>query len=411
MKKLCIPILLFGFFYPYLSYSQSYFLPPLRFTLYGKDAKPISEKNDDYKVEIKNSETDSWKEWNNRYGDSLSFCLKAGRNHSEKISELKITYLNSDSMRIKMGCYLDSIKFQSGNYFIPLQYSCLFKFNKAPNVRIHPESLKDFKVDNFSSKPNVKVISCENIHFTTSDFGLGLNKQNIETYIYDLQIIPGSKIIMALVETGGGPKSLIMQSKDLGKSWQRINYPPGHKLKSFAFKDSLVGWVYGWDENDITFYGETKDGGNSWKKLDSKRDKLPPVDMNEKVYTNKLFLNKYDGFKIEPNEPFRNSLYKTSDGGASWEFILSDDNWDMVAVDFLNEKKGAILGKNCLFITGDLGKNWEYIPFTIYKYYNYCHDCNDDTTCRTPEFKNFYFLNENTLCVYGELGVVIVSLP
>ncbi|MCD6098216.1 T9SS type A sorting domain-containing protein [bacterium] len=144
-------------------------------------------------------------------------------------------------------------------------------------------------------------------------------------------------------------------STDGGETWSRYDYPPLNlpiPMYSVYFYDSLLGFIGTYDD---TLY-RTEDGGESWETLEI-RSAGGILDI--------FFLNDTLGWFVNGNS----KIFKTTDGGLSWEHIsyFSDvTSWDFDiprprGLHFINENEG-FLASGDLYHTTDGGLSWEIIP-------------------------------------------------
>ncbi len=84
-----------------------------------------------------------------------------------------------------------------------------------------------------------------------------------------------------------------------------------------------------------------------------------------------LFLNKHIGFIVGGQGGESGSIYKTIDGGKSWELNLNTDK-SLYAINFLNDSVGYACGENLIVLkTYDQGGSWEDYQFPYYPGYLY----------------------------------------
>ncbi len=132
-------------------------------------------------------------------------------------------------------------------------------------------------------------------------------------------------------------------------SWERVEVPTQHHLRSVYFTDSLYGWAVG-DSGSII---HTMDGGENWVSQDSET-------YNHIVHV--FFLNRQLGWASSWNyEGFYGTLLlKTTDGGNSWSSeAYPEDYLFMNCILFLDSLTGWMGGSpHALVKTTDGGQSW-----------------------------------------------------
>lgn len=178
---------------------------------------------------------------------------------------------------------------------------------------------------------------------------------------------------------------VIYKTTNGGLVWDSISSPP-FGVGEFYFIDSLTGWGHLiWSEGSQLF--KTVDGGTNWQLFS-----LGTIDFD--------FINENEGFLLENfygnmSEP--SCLYKTDNGGKTWQFIDSIGGYnsgffeDPFSIDFLDSNVGYVsyhwqggggfYGKG-LYKTTDGGLTWEGKSFPNNAY-------------------GFKFTNENTGYAYS----------
>ncbi len=148
--------------------------------------------------------------------------------------------------------------------------------------------------------------------------------------------------------------SLILATKDGGKTWFRSARIDGGALRSVNFIDEKTGWIGGGS------LWSTHDGGQSWRNQSD--DHMRP--------TNALFFrDKHRGWGVG-----QAVVYRTSDGGRTWEEARISPETQLMDVNFLDTNHGWAVGirskyserLTCgLHISADGGNVWrdvELVP-------------------------------------------------
>lgn len=102
------------------------------------------------------------------------------------------------------------------------------------------------------------------------------------------------------------------------------------------------------------------------------------------------FIDDLTGFIVGGQRGELGSIYKTTDGGQSWDFNYST-NESLYAVSFLNDSIGYACGESLILLkTFDQGNNWENYQFPYYP--NYLYDA---------PFKKIDIVNDTTIYLTG----------
>lgn len=185
-----------------------------------------------------------------------------------------------------------------------------------------------------------------------------ISPQIQENDIYDITVIPGTERIIAV---GGG--STVMLSDDMAETWQLQFNPAG--LSNYAtfrqvyFFNSNLGFISGFhfDEStgtSVTYILKTTDGGFSWVEI------TDLVGGGNVLVTDFCFVNSQTGFMLGSG-----GLYKTSDGGSTWENLDPGNPHGMNAIDFVNDSTGFIVMSvvNQMMKTTNFGNDWTLVDF------------------------------------------------
>lgn len=150
-----------------------------------------------------------------------------------------------------------------------------------------------------------------------------------------------------------GYSGTIKKTSDGGETW--INQESGvlSNLWDVCFINNQNGWVCG-DSNTILF---TIDGGNSW-------EKISPFESSGKIYLSISFVDENNGWTCTNNA----EIFKTENGGKNWVLKkkLPIRGGSRLTV-FDAETVYALQGK--LYKTYDGGNTWDSVTITYPKYY------------------------------------------
>lgn len=133
----------------------------------------------------------------------------------------------------------------------------------------------------------------------------------------------------------------VWHSIDGGNSWERQPTGVRASLRSLHFLNPYTGWVVGREElphggGSVGVLLFTDDGGLKWRK--SADNTLPGLNRVQ-------FLDERIGFVVgDGTDSFPSGVFKTTDGGRTWQPVPGPRVPTWLAADFQNEKTGALVG-------------------------------------------------------------------
>lgn len=138
-----------------------------------------------------------------------------------------------------------------------------------------------------------------------------------------------------------GDEGVILHTLDGGQTWERQATGLRASLRSVAFVGQYAGWVVGREElphgrgsAGVLLY--TKDGGETWQRLLA--SSLPGLNQVK-------FINPTTGFIFgDGTEQFATGVFKTTDGGRTWEPVPGPRSASWLAGDFQDAKTGILGG-------------------------------------------------------------------
>jgi len=226
-----------------------------------------------------------------------------------------------------------------------------------------------------------------------------------------------------------GEEGTILKTTDAGNEWHFVvNNFSDYNFTSEYFVNQNIGWIVGgkiFDEyNSESIILKTTDGGNIW------------IEQGEKtIYLlSCFFINENIGWVTGGRIHEGNIIYRTTDGGISWEFQDSNVSGDLRSINFLNENFGFIVGGNGLILkTVNGGNTWiQILSGTVKHLYQVkflnnglgwivggscLRTTNAGNTWQEIEFpeslsisyKSFDFIDENILFSVAKRGRIIKS--
>jgi len=172
----------------------------------------------------------------------------------------------------------------------------------------------------------------------------------------------------------------IIKTTNGGSNWQNVwdSICYGNLDNLLKFTDDQNGWLFHKPQHwsgDFNLYN-TSNSGNNWSLVTSLNSG------NVDYYPYALdFTNNTTGFVaghsvhfIWPTIPIYGFVYRTTDGGQTWERSLFDNNF-MYDVEFVNASTGFLAGDmDKVLKTTNTGSNWNYLNMNLtgYKYYKIC---------------------------------------
>jgi photosystem II stability/assembly factor-like uncharacterized protein len=153
--------------------------------------------------------------------------------------------------------------------------------------------------------------------------------------------------------TVGGSGS-IKHTTNGGETWIDQSSPVGDHLYSLCFIDTLEGWAFG-------LYGyvlHTTDAGNTWTIQYQFPDSLWIMDG--------IFKDSLNGWVAGYTGPAEGKIYKTTDGGDTWNLLSPGTNANFYGIDFydLNLGWAVTSGVGIVTRTTDGGATWS--PQVVY---------------------------------------------
>jgi photosystem II stability/assembly factor-like uncharacterized protein len=165
----------------------------------------------------------------------------------------------------------------------------------------------------------------------------GLSWARISTQSLSFGFVVDSLRMWGAKQQVGGSTNVFYESTDGGVTWiERLHdqFGPGVTfLHSVDFADSLTGWVVGstYNPSGISFIAKTTDAGKTWNK---QATGLP----NEPLAIE--FVNEKTGWVVGRN----GMILKTEDGGVSWSSQTSATSSTLWDVQFVDSQKGWTVG-------------------------------------------------------------------
>ncbi len=173
-----------------------------------------------------------------------------------------------------------------------------------------------------------------------------------------------------------GGESTLIKSIDGGITWQRFYFHENIEFTAVFFIDEQTGWA-GTNDNYHFF---TNDGGLIWQKIP-----------NDFWSINALFfLDENTGWAGTYNE-----IYKTSDGGQTWELQLDSMDGTPKKIIFGSPDNGYVITDESEFFgTADGGQSWHSIQFEGYDVFNSLF-ITDNMNCWIPSISGQIYKSQD----------------
>ncbi len=232
------------------------------------------------------------------------------------------------------------------NYFFVVFFFVVFFVNGQNWVRQYPftehETLYDI---DFDGTGNGWAVGNNSIVMHTENSGVLWTFQAAPAAGGRLEavvVVPGTN---GMIGFAGGDR--LLQTSDGGKTWLEVENGIGSIRKIQAFnKDSIV--VSGRIKCMIT-----SDGGENWTVFS-----MPPAAANCA-----FFIDLNNGW-IGSGGYDKAQVYKTSNGGQSWNLANAVQYPVIAGLHFLNESTGFMASRNWVLKTTDGGVNWDTLNAT-----------------------------------------------
>lgn len=159
--------------------------------------------------------------------------------------------------------------------------------------------------------------------------------------------------------TGSNPIGVLFQTRDSGKTWQRVETDINRAIASIYFFNSQIGWILAGEE---VYW--TPDGGKKWEKSKLPIGKLSGHRVGGGAieglgmdwhYGDIVFTSEKQGWAV-----VNQWVFHTEDGGKTWIMQLNagDMSYGLGHISFNGEKNGCVSGWT-IYCTEDGGKIWQ----------------------------------------------------
>lgn len=171
--------------------------------------------------------------------------------------------------------------------------------------------------------------------------------------VVGMQVLADSLLFL---HTNEGNRYNILKSTNKGNTWELVlnpmTYEENFNKSHFLNENEGFGVLY-------SFLYKTTDGGKSWNKI------FPE---NEYQILQLEFPSDSIGYLSNSDR----QLYKTNDGGQSWQSIQLSPSFheDLIAIKFLNDSVGIVAAEDgTVFATSDGGQNWKRIHNEFFQFH------------------------------------------
>jgi photosystem II stability/assembly factor-like uncharacterized protein len=207
-----------------------------------------------------------------------------------------------------------------------------------------------------------------------------------------------------------GDKGLILQTTNGGKDWNIQPSNIHNNLVRVFFSNPNQGIILS-SNGDILI---TKNAGKNWIRqvipVKVIFDENLVVDFTEKDITQQekvshLFfdiqiIDDNFGWLIgqvrTPNTPNEITLFKTENGGDSWNQVLMNQSSQFIDIEFIDKKIGYAITKHSVFRTLDGGVTWGRNPTTNF--------------CNSGSYRSLHKISDTIMAIISDRSIIKISL-
>ena len=216
--------------------------------------------------------------------------------------------------------------------------------------------------------------------FATTDGGFTWRQQVDDSSFYSLFDIHFANSQNGLAAGTG----TILRTRDGGKTWQRQFFDFWGRTEFYAafLVDTSTAWVGG-----IDYLFSTNDGGRTWQKTSVL------AGMQYYIIWDILFTSPLTGRIVGTDAIARSGfVLKTTDGGQSWEKVLSGYTASFNGLHFSDDQRGWVVGDGGILVsTNDGGASWDVKPLHHFR----------------RNLRDVFFIDGKNGWVVGDVGTII----
>jgi|GEM_PF-4638198 len=328
----------------------------LKFRIYGKDARPITEKSRDYKIEVtldgdkKNRNAECYPSFS---GDFIRVTT-SGRLGYGPVN-LSIGH-GTEAMHVKTAGNIDSLPFTAGQYEIPPNFNPLFEEPTLKKLKISNRNL-----DYFQGTNGTEVL--KKVHFDKK-----LKGHFIGGYYFSEK----DKTLIFLEQTNDLPKYQFVISHDNGNEWKQV------PIRAMREKDQVKRLEASFGHIFLLLEREEYNKNGDAKNFLITSPLVLKCDVNGNVSTDSVltslkiyslkFINERLGFALGRAENKSSNFYRTLNGGRTWEQMYTTMKVEEGSVGYFSDAQhGFLVAKNykdnVYYSTGNGGRSWvKYDP-------------------------------------------------
>lgn len=193
-----------------------------------------------------------------------------------------------------------------------------------------------------------------------------------------------------------GDGGLLLRTDDRGENWEPIETGVTWFLNDIVMKDDETGYILynHYFKNAWSQWLKTTDGGNTWV------IEVIPICNQDEMLDALYYLNDSTGLAFTITGDWNANIYKTTDGGTTWNQVFSV--WGPVEgyFDFYDELHGIAVYNTYMYyssvlITNDGGNTWIDTEKRLYG--------------ASPVIRTTCYLSETELLLAGTMGSVFKS--
>ena len=152
-----------------------------------------------------------------------------------------------------------------------------------------------------------------------------------------------------------GEEGVLVHTSDGGNTWKLIETATKHNLNDFFIRET-VGWIVG----DWGTLLKTTDGGQTFVKVDENA-------FGDQSLKGIYFVDETHGWIVTYNTPTSTTeknagyIYQTTDGGVTWKEQFATET-ALFNLHFIDNQIGWVVGdRRSVFVTSDGGNTWQFV--------------------------------------------------
>lgn len=187
---------------------------------------------------------------------------------------------------------------------------------------------------------------CSNKNIQLSSYNLSSDEIN---WKFNGSILNGTQSTNSLIVNNAGTYQV--ENKKIGTWTLQLPTPTNEPLFSISFPSENVGYMVGYNGTFL----KTEDGGKIWYLQNSPNGMFKDVN----------FYDEQNGFITSS---YGNTLYKTTNGGTTWQSIILPSYTTWHKIHFISSTAYLLVGSNAIYRSTDAGLNWTFVTTPVTSY-------------------------------------------